>query len=76
MYTARENLEELTQKFSKKANNITELWQLFAAQCNAPYYTTVQELESIIHNTPADSIIILCTAGDADFQLRQILKNI
>lgn len=25
MYTARENLEELTQKFSKKANNITEL---------------------------------------------------
>lgn len=25
MYTARENLEELTQKFSKKASNITEL---------------------------------------------------
>lgn len=25
MYTARENLEELTQKFSKKAQSITEL---------------------------------------------------
>lgn len=76
MYTARENLEELTQKFSKKANNVTELWQLFAAQCNAPYYTSIKQLQSIITTTAQDSIIILCTAGDADFQLRQILKNI
>ncbi len=75
MYTARENLEELTQKFSKKANNVSELGQLFASQCNAPYYTTSEQLQNIITTTPQNSIIILCTAGDADFQLRQILKN-
>lgn len=75
MYTARENLDELTHKFSKQANNITELWQLFATQCHASYYTSPQQLQNIIHTTPVDNMIILCTAGDADFQLRQILQK-
>lgn len=75
IYTARENLFELINKFAKSRfkdiQDITTLGQTFWEQCNWQYIEDFQQIVNIINQSWKETIIIIMSAWNLDFQIRK-----
>lgn len=75
IYAARENLSDLTKKIPA-LKNITTLPQLgntFAEACEWIYTDKFEHITKAINSTKKDTIIVVYSAGDIDYQLRKFL---
>ncbi len=75
IYAARENLSDLTKKIPA-LKNITTLPQLgntFAEACGWTYTDKFEQATKVINSTKKDTIIVVYSAGDIDYQLRKFL---
>ncbi len=74
IYAARENLQKQLENFkNKNMQNITTLVQLgdlFAHECWWKYITKIEDIFDIINSQKNDSIIILFSAWDFDYLVR------
>ena len=74
IYAARENLNEQLENFKhlniQNANSVTELWNIFAKNCNWKYLTEISDVQEIIDNAWKNDIITIFTAWDLDYQIR------
>ncbi len=77
IYAARENLEELKQRFTKFGHieTIAELGELFATTAGGSYSTDFNEIASIVTDAANDQLVVMFTAGNLDFQMRNFLKK-
>lgn len=76
IYAAREDLQQLTKQIPA-LKDIHTLWALgeqFAQACGGTYSDQFDTIKEIIENTPKDTIIVVYSAGDIDYKLRQYLK--
>ena len=63
IYAARENI------------NLDELWQDLANKINGTYITKIESINHILKNLSSEDILVVATAWDLDFKIRQILWN-
>lgn len=74
IYAARENLDEQLENFKhlniQNANSVTELWNIFAKNCNWKYITEISDVQKIINNAWKNDIITIFTAWDLDYLIR------
>jgi len=77
IYAARENLDELKQRFTKFGHieTIDELGELFAKTAGGIYTTTFNDVAMQLIDAPSNSIVVIFTAGNLDFQIRNYLKK-
>lgn len=74
IYAARENLDEQLENFKhldiQNANSVTELWNIFAKNCNWKYLTEISDVKEIINTAWENEIITIFTAWDLDYHIR------
>ncbi|HRX64167.1 MAG TPA: Mur ligase family protein [Candidatus Absconditabacterales bacterium] len=76
IYAARENLTELLKSSPIKGiENIDTLGQELAKNSNGIYTKDLQKIKDKINNGKDKEIIIIFTAGDLDFHIRNILQK-
>lgn len=77
IYAARENLQELIKKIPtrKGIKNIQQLWASFAEACWWKYIDTFESISKIIQQAEKNSIVVIYSAGDIDYKLRNYLKK-
>lgn len=68
IYAARENLDTFT-KFHIKS--IQDLWENFAKECGWKYISDFEEIQKIIQSWQKDEVIVIYSAGDIDYKIRQ-----
>lgn len=76
IYAAREDLQQLIKQIPA-LKDIHTLWALgeqFAQACGGTYSDQFDTIKEIMENTPKDTIIVVYSAGDIDYKLRQYLK--
>lgn len=71
IYAARENLDTFT-KF--KIKSIQDLWENFAKACGWKYISDFKEIQRIIQYWQKDEVIVIYSAGDIDYKIRQNIK--
>jgi len=76
IYAARENIkdfsnEEIFRDLDLKS--IEDLWNAFSQHCWNTYLKDFSEVENVIENSDWNSIIVVYSAGNIDFKLRQYL---
>lgn len=79
IYAARENIEDFANEEIFKSLNlksVEDLWNAFAEHCGNRYLKEFSEVEKIIEKADENHIIIIYSAGNVDFKLRQYLKVI
>ncbi|GHW02424.1 hypothetical protein AGMMS50249_2100 [candidate division SR1 bacterium] len=78
IYAARENIEDFSDEFSKVGlphfQTVAELGEAFAEHCNATYLPEFSDLQKEIEKADSNSVIVVYSAGDIDWKLRQWLK--
>lgn len=76
IYAARENLQQLTQQIPalKNIHTIKELGEKFASACTWTYSEDFATICSTIQQADKNTIIVIYSAGDIDYKLRQYLK--
>ena len=78
IYAARENLSELLQTYPTPTNqtlsSVDELGAYFAKDCTAIYTKNFDDITARINNAKNDEVICIFTAGNLDFQIRQLYK--
>lgn len=77
IYAAREDIEDFAnEEIFKNLNlkSVKDLWNAFAAHCWDVYLKDFNEIENVIKNTDWDSVIVVYSAGNIDFKLRQFLE--
>lgn len=78
IYAARESIETMAKEFKKvtteEITNIDELGELFASHCNSTYLKTFDEVKKILEKAEENDIIVVYSAGDIDYLLRQYLE--
>ncbi|MCX6825306.1 MAG: Mur ligase domain-containing protein [candidate division SR1 bacterium] len=77
IYAARENLQELIKKIPtrKGIKNIQQLGASFAEACGGKYIDTFESISKIIQQAEKNSIVVIYSAGDIDYKLRNYLKK-
>lgn len=75
IYAARENLQELTKRIPalKDITTLKSLGNKFAKACWWIYRDTFTAITKDIESTEKDTIIVIYSAGDIDYQLRNYL---
>ncbi len=75
IYAARENLEELTKKIPalKNITTLKSLGNKFAKACGWLYRDDFATITKDIESTTKDTIIVIYSAGDIDYTLRNYL---
>lgn len=82
IYTAREHVADIEgyniqskylQDEVQKISSFDELWNLFVDQCHWSYTTNIQDITTIIESEKS-WVILICTAGDMDREIRKHLK--
>jgi len=83
IYAARENLEEILKfvkqiwKWKKEFENLKnfdEIWKLLASKSSWTYINDFKNILNVIKNYK-NSIILIATAGDLDYNIRRELKK-
>ena len=77
IYAARENIEDFSNEEIFKDFNlksVEDLGNAFAKHCWNTYLKDFWEVENIIEKSDWNSVIIIYSAGDIDFKLRQYLE--
>lgn len=74
IYAAREDLVEQLENFKhlkiKNINKISELWDIFAKNCNWKYTENIEEIKKTINNGNKSDVFIVFSAWNIDFLLR------
>lgn len=75
IYAARENLDELKQRFTKFGHieTINELGELFAKTAGGKYTTTFNDIAMQLINAPGNTLVVIFTAGNLDFKIRNYM---
>ena len=76
IYAARENIEDFSnEEIFKDLNlkSVEDLWNAFAEHCENSYLMEFSKVRDIIEKTDWNSIIVVYSAGNIDFKLRQYL---
>lgn len=71
IYAARESLDTF-KKF--KIKSIQDLWENFAKVCWWKYISDFKEIKKTIQSWQKNEIIVIYSAGDIDYQIRQNIK--
>lgn len=79
IYIARENIVELKKQFKNKDFNeieeVGQLGNLFAEKSWGTYTININEIKKIIENWESDENIIIFTAWDLDFKIRNWINE-
>ena len=72
IYAARENLEELVKKVPalKGISTLKELWNKFASACGWTYIDNAKDIINKINEAKKWEIVVIYSAGDIDFLVR------
>ena len=74
IYAARENLDEQLENFRhldiQNVNSVTELWNIFAKNCNWKYLTEISDVKEIINTAWENKVVTIFTAWDLDYHIR------
>jgi UDP-N-acetylmuramate-alanine ligase len=54
--------------------SVEDLWNAFSKHCGNTYLKEFSEVENVIEKSDWNSIIVVYSAGNIDFKLRQYLK--
>lgn len=76
IYAAREKIEDFSnEEIFKDLNlkSVEDLWHAFAKHCWNTYLNDFSEVEKIINNADWNSVIVIYSAGNIDYKLRQYL---
>ena len=77
IYAAREHIEDFANEDLFKElslKSVKDLWDAFARHCNNSYLDNFDDIKSIIEKSDSDSIIVVYSAWNIDFKLRQYLR--
>jgi UDP-N-acetylmuramate-alanine ligase len=83
IYTARETLEgaktytmwsEEVRNIMKRIHSFDELWEALANKVDWIYHTSFDEIATLIAKTTS-WVILICTAGDLDWQVRKLVQE-
>ena len=77
IYAARENIEDFAnEEIFKDLNlkSVEDLGNAFAKHCGNTYLKEFSEVENVITKSDWNSIIVVYSAGNIDFKLRQYLN--
>ena len=76
IYAAREKIKDFSnEEIFKDLNlkSIEDLWNAFSKHCGNTYLKDFSEVEKIIENADWNNIIVVYSAGNIDFKLRNYL---
>ena len=79
IYAARERIEKMAEDFKKLSEDygniasVEDLGNVFAQHCGSRYLKTFEEIEEVIEKVGEDEVIVVYSAGDIDYRLRQYL---
>ena len=76
IYAARENIEDFSnEEIFKDLNlkSVEDLWNAFSKHCGNNYLKDFNEVKNIIEKADWNSIIVIYSAWNIDFRLRQYL---
>jgi UDP-N-acetylmuramate-alanine ligase len=80
IYAARENIKDFIahHAFIKKENikTLNDLWNHFAEVCWWTYTTDFSLITKHIEETKKNTIIIVYSAGDIDYEIRRRLRKV
>ena len=75
IFAARENIADFDfSKTGKDVHNIKELGEHFAKSCWWEYLEKRESVENIINNAGPDEIVVVFSAWDIDYDLRNKIK--
>jgi len=77
IYAARENIEDFSnEEIFENLNikSVDDLGNTFSQHCKSTYLKEFSEVENIIEKSDWNCIIVVYSAGNIDFKLRQYLK--
>lgn len=77
LYTAREKLSDFSDEAlfqQQHFASFSELWAYFAQAMKADYLDDFAQLQDFLSKTDAQTIAVVFTAGDLDYQLRKWLQ--
>lgn len=77
LYTAREQLSDfLDEPLFQEQNfqSFPEFWAYFAKEMTADYLDSFQTVQELLSTTDEQTIVVVFTAGDLDYQLRTWLQ--
>lgn len=77
IYAARENIEDFAnEEIFRELNlkSVEDLGNAFARHCWNTYLKDFGEIKNVIEKSDSNSIIVVYSAGDIDFKLRQYLS--
>ena len=76
IYAAREDvavlLKEYNHEFLTQAANADDVSTFLASQVNATFVSDPLTVKDIMNKAPTDSVVVLFTAGNLDYQIRNI----
>lgn len=78
IYAARENIQELIQKFQSihpglnESMSLNDLWNMFAKECWGDYLTDIKDIVKEIKACDWETVIVIFSAGDIDYGLRSL----
>ena len=77
IYAARENLSDLIAKIPslKNIKTLPQLGNTFAEACGGSYTDQFEQVTKAIEKTGKDTVIVVYSAGDVDYQLRKFLRK-
>lgn len=78
IYAARENINDfISHKVFKKENisTLDDLGNTFAKHCSGAYTTDFDSITKEIEQTKKDTIIVVFSAGNIDYQLRKYFEK-
>lgn len=78
IYAARENLSDLIAKIPalKNIKTLPQLGNTFAEACGWIYTDKFEHITKAINSTKKDTIIVVYSAGDIDYEIRRRLRKV
>ncbi len=77
IYTAREQLSDFADEPLFQEHNFqsfSDFWAYFAKEMKADYLDSFQAVQELLSTTDEETIVVVFTAGDLDYQLRTWLQ--
>ncbi len=78
IYAARENFDLLWEKYPElvRTGSFHEYSKLFAHKCGAEFMESYDEARKLIQEKTSDTIVVIMTAGNLDWEIRgRVVKN-
>lgn len=73
IYAAREDGDKIYEYNHRAIGTVTDIWHILAKDIGSSYVVNFDRLHKLIQTYNADRIIVILTAGDLDYYIRNML---